>query len=73
VKSSLYASCNLTDYWIVNLRDDQIEIFRTPILDASAPFGYAYGSKITLKAGQTISALAKADSVIEVIDLLPPH
>jgi Uma2 family endonuclease len=71
VKASLYASCNIADYWIVNLRDEQIEIFRTPIVDASALFGYAYGSKATLKAGQQISPQAKPDSMIKVADMLP--
>ncbi len=44
-KASLYAAGGLKNYWIVNLVDDQLEVFTKPIPDSSKPFGYTYASR----------------------------
>ena len=43
-KGSLYARAGLADYWVVNLIDRVVEVYREPLPDAEAPFGWGYAS-----------------------------
>jgi len=70
-KGSLYARARLEDYWIVNLVDRVLEVYRQPLVDAAAPFGWRYASHQTLRPGSAIAPLAAPDSPVAVIDLLP--
>jgi Uma2 family endonuclease len=70
-KSSLYAKAGITDYWIVNLQDRQIEIHRRPIIDANAKYGFSYGDKMTFKEDDSVTPLAEPSATIAVADLLP--
>jgi Uma2 family endonuclease len=70
-KLSLYAKADITDYWIVNLIDRQLEVFRNPTPDENQPYGFGYSEKIILKADDSISPLAAPESPIQVADLLP--
>jgi Uma2 family endonuclease len=40
-KGSLYARAGVPDYWIVNLEDRVLEVYRDPGPDAAAPYGWA--------------------------------
>ena len=53
-KAELYAEAGITDYWVVNLADKSIELFRDP-----TPSGYA--SRQTFKGEEPISPLAFAE------------
>ena len=57
-KGSLYARAGVMDYWIVNLVDRQLEVYRGPVAAPSAPFGWLYGRRQVLAATGIISALA---------------
>ena len=70
-KGSLYARTGIPDYWIVNLVDRALERYREPVLDASAPFGWRYGSVAVLQSFATVSPLAAPDARVVVADLLP--
>ena len=70
-KGSLYARAGLDDYWIVNLIDRVVEIYRRPIEDPSASFGWRYGSREVLSAESSIELLAVPGVRILVSDLLP--
>ena len=70
-KGSLYARARLEDYWIVNLVDRVLEVYRQPLVDVSAPFGWRYASHRTLGLGSSVAPLAAADSPVLVADLLP--
>ena len=70
IKASLYASAGIVDYWIVNLIDRNLEVFRRPVADASAPFGWSYADRITLLSADQIKPLA-AQASVSVADLLP--
>jgi len=39
-KGSVYARARVADYWIVNLVDRVLEVYREPIGDQAAPFGW---------------------------------
>src|SRR6266542_4037817 len=43
-KGSLYARAGVEDYWIVNLIDRVLEVYRDPRQDPMAPHGSRYGS-----------------------------
>jgi Uma2 family endonuclease len=70
-KGGLYARARLDDYWIVNLVDRVVEIYRRPIQDPSAPFGWRYASREVLSAESSIELLAAPGARILVSDLLP--
>ena len=70
-KGSLYARAGLADYWIVNIPDAQLEVYREPMSDARAPFGWRYASVTTLGSGQRIAPLAAPAAPVLVADLLP--
>lgn len=71
-KSGLYARAGVADYWIINLPEAVIEIYRQPLQAAEAPFGWRYRSVQRLARGATVSPLAAPDVGIAVADLLPP-
>lgn len=70
-KGSLYARAGLPDYWIVNIPDRRLEVYREPMPDAAASFGWRYGRVTTLGAESRARPLARPDVDILVADLLP--
>jgi len=70
-KGSLYARAGIADYWIVNLVDQALEVYRQPAADRSADFGWRYLDVQVFRAGATVSSLARPDVVVAVTDLLP--
>src|SRR5438105_10904160 len=70
-KGSLYARAGLADYWIVNLVENVLEVYRTPVTDDSAPFGWRYASRDILNADASATSLAAPHARIVVRDLLP--
>ena len=70
-KGSLYARAGIADFWIVNLPDRVLEIYREPGAAPHAPYGHRYGATITLGPRDTASPLAAPGAAILVADLLP--
>ena len=70
-KASLYARAGIADYWVVNLVDRVLEVHREPVADATAPYGFHYGSITRLTPPMTVTPLAAPSAVIPVADLLP--
>lgn len=70
-KATLYAKLGIPDYWILNLVERQLEVNRGPVVDESQPSGYAYRDVLILKAGDSVSPIAKPNAKIAVDDLLP--
>lgn len=69
-KASLYASAGIADYWVVNLPQRRLEVLRSPIPDASQPFGYSYASRRIFTENEQVQPLAAAGTV-QIADLLP--
>ena len=67
-KQSLYAMSGLPEYWIVNLVDRQVEVYRTPTVDSAWPYGWHYADRAVFDSS---SQVAIANVAIEVVDLLP--
>ena len=70
-KASLYAAAGIADYWIVNLVQRQVEVYRDPVADATQPFGYRYRSRTILDPADRVTPLAVPQASILVADLLP--
>jgi Uma2 family endonuclease len=65
-KSRIYAGAAIPEYWIVNLRDDCVELFRAP--DASRR---VYAERRTVFRGERVRLVAFPDTSVAVDDLLP--
>jgi Uma2 family endonuclease len=63
-KQALYARCQIPEYWILNLNERQLEVYRQPQ-------GEEYQSKIVFKAGDEVAPFSRPENLIAVADLLP--
>ena len=70
-KGSLYARAGLNDYWVVNLVDRVLEVYREPVPDPEAPFGWGYARRDVLDPSMLATPLAAPNAGIRVADLLP--
>jgi Uma2 family endonuclease len=70
-KGSLYARARLEDYWIVNLVDRVLEVYRQPMSDAAAAFGWRYAFRQALGPESAAAPLAAPAARVSVADLLP--
>lgn len=70
-KGSLYARAGIADYWILNLTDRRLEVYRDPAPANLAVYGWAYRTVQHYTANQFISPLASPQARINVADLLP--
>ncbi len=69
-KASLYARAVIEDYWVVNLVDRVVELYRDPRPDASARYGWQYRSVQRLAPPAVTAPLALPSMRIAVADLL---
>ena len=70
-KGSLYARAGLADYWVLNLVDRVLEVYREPRPDSAAPFGWRYARSEVFDASARVTPLAAPASRIAVSNLLP--
>ena len=70
-KGSLYARAGAQDYWIVNLVDRVLEVYRDPGPDPTAPYGWRYRSAQRLAPASTVAPLALPSVRLTVAELLP--
>jgi len=70
-KASLYAKAGIAEYWIVNVVDRQLEVYRQPGADPNARYEFGYGETHILTPGDTVAPLARPEARIAVADLLP--
>jgi Uma2 family endonuclease len=62
VKADLYATANIPEYWVINLQENKLIVFRDPV-------NGKYQSRQELTSG-SISPLAFADVTIDIAQLL---
>jgi len=70
-KASLYAVGGIADYWIVNLVQRQLEVYRDPVADSTQLFGYRYNSRTIHDPSDKVSPLAAPHAQLTVAGLLP--
>ncbi|MGC4046030.1 MAG: Uma2 family endonuclease [Armatimonas sp.] len=64
VKSPLYAEAGISEYWILNLQDRQLEVHRTPL-------NGIWTSTFVVPSSGTVTPLAAPNATIAIVDLLP--
>jgi Uma2 family endonuclease len=64
VKAELYAEAGVPEYWVVNLVDREIVVFRSP-------YDHGYRHRSTHRAGGRVALEAWPDVVIGVEELFP--
>jgi Uma2 family endonuclease len=70
-KGSLYARAGIQDYWIVNLIDRVLEIYRDPQPSTDTAYGWAYRSVEVLLPAATAVPLGIPGARIVVADMFP--
>ena len=65
-KADLYAAAGITDYWIVNIPEQCVEVYRQPQKGR-------YRSLQTFRTGDAVNPLEFPDVVLEVEKLFPPE
>lgn len=69
LKLPVYAAAGIEEFWIANLVDDQIEVYREPV--ALPDGGATYRQRTLHVEGERVAPLRFPDCVIEVTHLLP--
>jgi Uma2 family endonuclease len=64
VKLPMYADAGISEYWIVNLVDETLEVYRQPMP------GGTYGEVRVLRAGQDVEIAALPGSTFSVTDIV---
>jgi Uma2 family endonuclease len=70
-KASLYAAAGIADYWVIDVNDRRLHLFRDPQPDPTAKYGASFKQVHVLLPTDTISPLHAAAHAVSVGDLLP--
>lgn len=70
-KGVLYARAGIADYWVVNLIDEVLEVYREPVQAPAGQGGWKYGSVRLLRRNAVVTPLAAPRARIRVAALLP--
>jgi len=70
-KGSLYARAGIPEYWIVNVIERRLEVFRNPVMSSEAPLGWRYGWQAEFQAEDSVRPLRASATEIAVSDLIP--
>jgi Uma2 family endonuclease len=65
VKDKLYARSNIAEYWVVDINNRQVHLFRDPTATG-------YTSQLILSETHSISPLAFPNLVLSIASILPP-
>lgn len=71
VKASLYAEASIAEYWIVNLSERCLEVFRDPGAKAGERFGFGCHNVRRDAETESVAPLAAPEATVRVEDLLP--
>ena len=71
-KVGLYARARLPEYWIVNLVDGAVEVYRDPQPEPDAEYGAIYRSVTLVQPPAAITPLGAPTARVLAADLLPP-
>lgn len=68
-KLKLYAAAGISEYWIVNLVDNQLEVYQEPYFSAAGEG--AYKRKRTYSHGETVAPQSFPECEVALTDILP--
>jgi Uma2 family endonuclease len=69
--AELYATAGVKDYWVIDVENRVLLVFRDPVPLPTGLGATAYRTHFTLNPTDTISPLAAPNSSITVADMLP--
>ena len=67
-KAAMYAKAGIADYWIVNINERVIEVYRDPVKVNGRG---RYETKLRFAEGETVTPLAFENITVAVTDVLP--
>jgi Uma2 family endonuclease len=70
-KASLYAAAGIQDYWVIDVENRQLHVFRDPQPDATRRYNHWYSKVSLLNPTDSIAPLAAPNNSVSVNDLLP--
>jgi Uma2 family endonuclease len=70
-KAELYAEAGVTDYWVVDLVNRQLLVFRDPAPLPAGLGAVAYRTRLALGPADAVAPLAAPAAAVRVADLLP--
>jgi Uma2 family endonuclease len=70
-KATEYAAAGVPEYWIVNLNERCIEIYRDAVADPTAALGFRYPPPTVAGCNDVIALKNDPNMIVKVIDLLP--
>jgi Uma2 family endonuclease len=70
-KGGLYARAGIADYWVINLTEEVLEVYREPAPVPSRPGEWKYASVRLLRRNAVVTPLAAPRARIRVAALLP--
>jgi len=70
-KEELYATAGVQDYWVVDLENRQVIVFRDPAPLPAGLSATSYRTRKTLGVSDSISPLAAPNAIVQIADLLP--
>lgn len=70
-KAPVYADAGVADFWIINLMERKLEVYRIPAKPAGPAFRCSYFSRTILAPGDAIAPLGAPNAPVAVADLLP--
>jgi Uma2 family endonuclease len=70
-KAELYATAGVQDYWVIDLENRRLLVFRDPVPLPAGLGATAYRTHLSLGPAGTVFPLAAPGAVVKVSDLLP--
>ncbi len=70
-KANLYAAGGIADYWVIDIPNRQLHVFREPAIDPAVRHGHRYRQQTTSGELERVAPLAAQSTPIAVADLLP--
>lgn len=70
-KASLYAAAGIPDYWVVDLENRRVIVFRDPQTDAAMKYGHGYASATAYGPSNSFSPLSVSTAKVTAAELLP--
>jgi len=70
-KASLYAAAGIADYWVIDVNESRLHVFRSPQPDPTQHYGHGYTQIQVLIPSESISPLASPGHSVTIAELLP--
>jgi Uma2 family endonuclease len=70
-KAFEYAAAGVAEYWMVDVKARQVEVYRQPVADQTMPLGFRYSVQFVSIGTEVLSPLVKPAAGIGVGELLP--